>query len=258
MTTLIESLDSWIMYRKELKAQEKTIGFVPTMGALHEGHLALIRNARRDTDCVLVSIFVNPTQFNDLRDLERYPKTLDKDRRLAEEAGADVVFVPSKESLYPDDYRYRVCESDFSNSLEGALRPGHFNGVLTIVLKLFNLVRPDRAYFGEKDYQQLKLVKDMVKAFFLDVEIVACKTVRELDGLAMSSRNLLLSDEGRKRAPAFHRCLSETPTPAEAREQLIAQGFEVEYIEDRGERRLGAVVIDNVRLIDNVSLKNSI
>lgn len=254
MSSIIESLESWIDFRNDVQASGQTIGLVATMGALHEGHLELIRRARSETDCVVVTVFLNPTQFNDPKDLEKYPKTLDSDRKMASQAGADIVFSPSVHSLYPDGYSYKLVESKLSSGLEGEHRPGHFDGVLTVVLKLLNLVQPTKAYFGEKDYQQLKLVQGMAEAFFLNVDIVSVETVREPDGLAMSSRNALLSAEGRKRAPDFHRSLKQVPTPEEVRLELISKGFEVEYIKDLDNRRLGAVVVDNVRLIDNVPL----
>ena len=258
MNALIETLQSWMDYRDDVKASGLTIGFVPTMGALHEGHLELIRKARQETDCVVVSVFVNPTQFNDPKDLETYPKTLERDREMAAEAGADVVFAPTKENLYPDNYNYRISESQLSSFMEGEHRPGHFDGVLTIVMKLFNLVKPDRAYFGEKDFQQLKLIEGMVEAFFMNIKVVAVPTVREADGLAMSSRNALLTNEGRQRAPLFHRNLTGQESAEEARNALLKEGIIVEYVEDYQDRRLGAVVIDNVRLIDNVSIENSV
>lgn len=258
MNALIETLQSWSDYRDDVKASGLKIGFVPTMGALHEGHMELIRKARQETDCVVVSVFLNPTQFNDPGDYEKYPKTLDRDRELAEAAGADVVFAPDKETLYPDGYRYKLCESHLSSIMEGEHRPGHFDGVLTIVMKLFNLVKPDRAYFGEKDYQQLKLIEGMVEAFFLDIKVVPVPTVREVDGLAMSSRNALLSEDGRKQAPIFHQTLTGHATAKEARNALNKEGIDVEYVEDYHDRRLGAVVIDNVRLIDNVAIQDSI
>ena len=146
MSTLIETLESWSAYCADFKSAGHTIGFVPTMGALHEGHLELIRRARQDTDCVVVSIFLNPTQFNEPRDYDKYPRNLDKDCALATEAGADVIFAPRKEALYPDNFSYQVRESEFSSVFEGEYRPGHFEGVLTIVMKLLNLVQPDRAY----------------------------------------------------------------------------------------------------------------
>ncbi|MCB1120158.1 MAG: pantoate--beta-alanine ligase [Verrucomicrobiae bacterium] len=258
MTELFDTLDAWNRHRRVLLVAGKSIGFVPTMGALHEGHMELIRRAKQDNDWVVVSVFLNPTQFNDPRDYQAYPRTLESDSEMASEAGADVIFAPRKEDLYPDDYRYRLTESELSRLMEGEHRPGHFDGVLTVVMKLFNLVRPARAYFGEKDYQQLKLIQGMVDAFFMDIEIVPIPTVRESDGLAMSSRNTRLSAEGRKRAPVFHDSLVENVSVEAVRADLVSQGITVEYIEDYKDRRLGAVVIDNVRLIDNVPIKNPV
>ena len=258
MTSIIETLDAWYAYRNDLKTSNVSIGFVPTMGALHEGHMELIRQARLETECVVVSVFLNPTQFNNPEDFDLYPRTLDEDRILASEAGADVIIAPMKESLYPDGYRYKLTETEFSQQLEGAHRPGHFDGVLTVVLKLFNIVQPERAYFGEKDFQQLRLIEGMVDALFMNVRVVAVPTVRETDGLAKSSRNVLLTVAARSKAPAFYRSLTKAPTTEAARKELISEGFDVEYIEDLEERRLGAVVIDNVRLIDNVAIKDTI
>ncbi len=258
MTSIIETLDAWYAYRNDLKASNVSIGFVPTMGALHEGHMELIRQARLETECVVVSVFLNPTQFDNPEDFDLYPRTLDEDRILASEAGADVIIAPMKESLYPDGYRYKLTETEFSQQLEGAHRPGHFDGVLTVVLKLFNIVQPERAYLGEKDFQQLRLIEGMVDALFMNVRVVAVPTVRETDGLAKSSRNVLLTVAARSKAPAFYRSLTKAPTTEAARNELISEGFDVEYIEDLEERRLGAVVIDNVRLIDNVAIKDTI
>jgi pantoate--beta-alanine ligase len=231
-------------------------GFVPTLGALHEGHLSLVRRARAENARAWASIFVNPAQFNDPRDLERYPRTIERDLEMLRAAGCDLVFLPRAEEIYRDGYRYRVTENALSQELEGAARPGHFDGVLTVVLKLLLLTRPDRAYFGEKDFQQLQLVEGLVHAFFLDTRIVRCRTVREPDGLAMSSRNRLLSPAERARAPALHRVLAESLAShrpaAEAAAALTREGFDVDYVADRDGRRLAAVRLGKVRLIDNV------
>lgn len=230
-----------------------SLGFVPTMGALHAGHRALLARARADNDCVVLSIFVNPTQFNDPADLAKYPRTLEADLALAKGL-VDHVIVPSAEELYPDNYTCRVTEEVLSRRLEGAHRPGHFDGVLTVVLKLLNLVRPARAYFGEKDWQQLRLVEAMVRALFVPVEIIACPTEREPDGLALSSRNRRLSPAARARAAQFPRILRAAPTAEAAAAALRAAGFEVDYVADEAGVRLGAIRTDNVRLIDNVRL----
>ncbi len=231
-------------------------GFVPTLGALHEGHLSLIRRAGSENARAWASIFVNPAQFNDPGDLARYPRTLERDLELLSGAGCDLVFLPRAEEIYRDGYRYRVTENSLSLQLEGASRPGHFDGVLTVVLKLLLLTRPERAYFGEKDFQQLELVEGLVHAFFLDTRIVRCPTLREADGLAMSSRNRLLSPADRARAPALHRVLArsvaERLAPSEAADALAREGFDVDYVADRDGRRLAAVRLGNVRLIDNV------
>lgn len=231
-------------------------GLVPTMGALHEAHLALVRRAKAENARAWVSIFVNPAQFNDPGDLERYPRTVERDLELLRSAGCDLVFLPRADEIYRDGYRYRVTENELSLKLEGASRPGHFDGVLTVVLKLLLLARPERAYFGVKDFQQLELVEGLIHAFFLETQIVRCQTLREPDGLAMSSRNRLLTASERERAPAFHQVLAasvvERKSPAETALALTREGFEVDYVADRNGRRLGAVRLGQVRLIDNV------
>ncbi len=245
------SLQEWRVARGELTG--RSVGFVPTMGALHAGHRALLARARAENDVVVLSIFVNPTQFNDPTDLARYPRTLEADQALA--AGlVDHVIVPAAEELYPDKYTYRVTEEMLSRRLEGAHRPGHFDGVLTVVLKLFNLVQPTRAYFGEKDWQQLRLVERMARALFLPVEIIACPTERDIDGLALSSRNRRLSPTARTQATQFPRILHSATSPAAAANALVTAGFEVDYVEEQEGVRLGAIRIEGVRLIDNVRL----
>ena len=258
--TEFKDLKAWIAERSELKASGKTIGFVPTMGALHPGHASLLKRARLENDIVVLSIYVNPTQFNNPDDLKKYPITLDRDREIAAKAGVDVLLLPLYEQIYPDGYKYKVNENDFSTQLCGAHRPGHFDGVLTVVMKLLNLVQPERAYFGEKDYQQLQLIRGMTEAFFMPTEIVACPTLREEDGLAMSSRNLNLSAEARAKAPELRKILLRAASADEARLQLVDEGFTVDYVEDRatgsatnmGQRRFAAALLGGVRLIDNV------
>lgn len=246
------NLGEWLAFRETLV--DKSVGFVPTMGALHAGHGSLLERARRENDYVVLSIYVNPTQFNDPKDLEKYPQTLDRDVELAKSAGVDFVIAPNYAQMYPDQYRYKITENDLSTKLCGAHRPGHFDGVLTVVMKLFNLVRADRAYFGEKDFQQLELIRGMAAAFFMKTEVVPCPTVREEDGLAMSSRNVNLDSKSREHAPAFAAAL-KSKSPAEAvRTTLTNDGFDVDYVEDIGTRRYGAVKIGGVRLIDNVEL----
>jgi pantoate--beta-alanine ligase len=247
------SIAAWREWRAGAACAGRSVGFVPTMGALHAGHRALLERARAGNERVVLSIFVNPTQFNDPNDLARYPRTLEADVALA--AGlADAVFAPSPQELYPDAYRYRVTEADLSGRWEGAHRPGHFAGVLTVVLKLLNLVQPHRSYFGEKDWQQLELVLGMAAALFLPGEIIACPTVRAEDGLALSSRNARLSPAGRAQAPGFQKILRESSAADDAAAALRAAGFEVDYVADQDGVRLGAVRLEGVRLIDNVRL----
>ena len=237
---------------RELTREGLTLGFVPTMGALHRGHLSLVERANVENDRVVVSIFVNPTQYDDPSDLANYPRQLEQDLEHAGAAGAHFAFVPEYDDIYGDDYRFRLSERSLSRELEGAHREGHFDGVLTVVMKLFNIVRPDRAYFGEKDWQQLQLVRDMARAFFLDLEVVPCPIVREADGLAMSSRNVRLTPQERRLAPEFHRILSSGMAVDDMPAALEAAGFAVDYVERRGDRILGAVRLGKVRLIDNV------
>ena len=254
MMKVVESVAELAQHRRE--RGKGTTGFVPTMGALHDGHLSLFRRARAENSRVWASIFVNPAQFDDRADLQAYPRPLDEDLALLSATGCDLVFVPGVADIYPDDYLYRVIEDDLSRRLCGAGRPGHFDGVLTVVLKLLMLVRPERAYFGEKDFQQLRLVQGMTRAFFLDTEIVPCALVREPDGLAMSSRNRLLTPEERARAPLFHQVLAGSVAQArstgETAAELARKGFDVEYVGDHDGRRLAAVRLGKVRLIDNV------
>ncbi len=229
-----------------------SVGFVPTMGALHAGHLSLIRKANEHNDHVIVSIFVNPTQFDQASDLSNYPKTLEQDLEQLASAGVMAVFMPDFHSVYPDDYAYQMTEKKLSDQFCGAHRPGHFDGVLSVVMKLLNLVKPHKAYFGEKDYQQLMLIQGMVKAFFMDVEIVSCPIIREADGLAMSSRNLRLTPIQRKIAPQLHAILVADTTIKEKEQRLADLGFELDYLSIYNNRLLAAASLGEVRLIDNV------
>ncbi len=247
------SVENWREFRRTLSASA-TIGFVPTMGALHEGHASLLRRARAENDFVALSVYVNSTQFNDPKDLEKYPRTLDSDLAMAGTADVDFVIAPTYPEMYPDAYRYRVSETGFSGELCGANRPGHFDGVLTVVMKLISFVRPTKAYFGEKDFQQLELIRGMVSAFFLETEILGCATVRESDGLAMSSRNVNLNPAARHQAAFFPAVLRKEKSAEDVRQRLAREGFAVDYVEDRGQRRYGAVRIGGVRLIDNVEI----
>ncbi|MBV2169569.1 MAG: pantoate--beta-alanine ligase [Bdellovibrio sp.] len=235
-------------------SKKGSVGFVPTMGALHAGHEELLRRARKENDFVVLSIFVNPTQFNDPTDLEKYPKTWEQDLEMAKRNGVDAILFPQYKDMYPDEYRYKVSENEYSKLLDGAHRPGHFDGVLSVVMKLFNIVSPTKAYFGEKDFQQMTLIQGMVQAFFMNLEIVPVPTVREKDGLAMSSRNTRLSKEQRALAPAIYKAITESASAEEATTKLSSQGFVVDYVTDIGHRRFVAAKLGEVRLIDNVQI----
>ncbi len=231
--------------------RDTEIGLVPTMGAFHEGHLALFRAARADNETVVASLFVNPAQFAGGEDLARYPRDEARDAELAEEAGVDVLFVPAAEEIYPPGFETWVDVERLGAMLEGEHRPGHFRGVATVCLKLFNLVRPQRAYFGQKDAQQVAVISRMVRDLAVPVEIRVVPTVRDPDGLALSSRNAYLSPEERSQALALPRALA-------ARDRSELDGLEVDYFEeaDFEPRVLAAAVrVGSTRLIDNVVLE---
>jgi pantoate--beta-alanine ligase len=242
----------WMERRRAIGGRD--VGFVPTMGALHEGHASLAARCRKESEISVASIFINPAQFNDPRDLDRYPRTMETDLELLERLGVDEVLAPAVNDLYPMGYRFRVEAPEAASIMEGIYRPGFFQGVMTIVLKLLNLVQPGRAYFGEKDYQQLRVITEMARDFFLAVEIVPCATVREPSGLAMSSRNRLLSAEGREKAAALYRTLTGASDSKQAKAMLEVEGFQVDYIEEHWGRRFAAAALEGVRLIDNVPL----
>ncbi|MBV1876909.1 MAG: pantoate--beta-alanine ligase [Pseudomonadales bacterium] len=246
----IDSVAAFRALRSGLNGQ--SVGFVPTMGALHIGHASLIDESVRCSDVTVLSIYINPTQFDNANDLAKYPETLAEDLELAEKLGVDYVFMPTYQQMYPDNFSYQVEETKLSHQLCGAHREGHFTGVLTVVMKLLNIVKPDRAYFGEKDYQQFELIKGMVEALFVDVEIVGCPTVRENDGLAFSSRNLNLNVNERKLAPKLHAALVSGLSDEEVTLELNQLGFVVDYIETISGRRFAAAQLGKVRLIDNV------
>ena len=237
-----------------LVTRDGTVGLVPTMGGFHEGHLALFRAARAENDVVVASLFVNPAQFGANEDLAAYPRDEKRDAELAEAAGVDILFAPSAEELYPPGFQTWVEVEQLGRTLEGEFRPGHFRGVATICLKLLNVVRPDRAYFGQKDAQQVAVVKRMVRDLDLTVEIRVVPTVRDGDGLALSSRNAYLSPAERERALALPRALA-TKDAAQARARL--NDLDVDYVEvaDFEPRVLAAAVrVGKTRLIDNVIL----
>ncbi len=201
---ITETIAETKAYTEEQKSSGKSIGFVPTMGALHEGHLSLVRRSRLENEITVVSIFVNPIQFNNPEDLKKYPRTLEEDALLLEKEGVDVIFAPTVSEMYPEQVNTVYDFGSLGTVMEGAFRPGHFNGVAVVVHKLFDIVSPDRAYFGEKDYQQLMIIKSLVKNYKIPVDIVACPISRENDGLARSSRNMRLSTEMRAAAPFIY------------------------------------------------------
>ena len=262
-----------------LQKEGKTIGLVPTMGALHQGHASLVEKANGENDIVVVTIFVNPTQFNDPSDLDHYPRTLDQDLDMLRKLEADLVFVPSVKEMYPEEETQFFDLGNLDKVMEGKYRSGHFNGVAQIVSKLFQLVHPHRAYFGQKDFQQLVIIRRLAEIMQLDLSIVTCPIIRENDGLAMSSRNLRLSKEERKVAPIIYETLvqaskkTETLTPAQLKKWVNLQFkkqplLELEYfeiVEDKGLMPVEewseevnkvaclAVQLGRVRLIDNLN-----
>jgi pantoate--beta-alanine ligase len=276
---IIQTINELIAEIEALKSTKKTIGFVPTMGALHRGHLELVSRSVIENDCCVVSVFVNPTQFNNASDLEKYPRDINRDAELLDKAGCDIIFAPEANEIYNTEELNNNFEFDFGGLdkvMEGQFRPGHFNGVVQIVSKLFNLVKPNKAYFGEKDFQQLAIIHRMVEILNFDVEIVDCPIVREESGLAMSSRNERLSAEQRKKAVEISKVLFESRnfvpelSPNELKSWVIeninaVDGLEVEYFEIANtttlqtiaswtEASVGCIAVfcGEVRLIDNI------
>lgn len=251
---IFHNLKEWIHFRKTLESH-KSLGFAPTMGNLHAGHTSLFTASKKENDCTVSSLFINPTQFNRPDDFTHYPRTLDADLELMSHAGVDFCILPDEQEIYADGYTYQIQENVLCHLMEGAHRPGHFNGVLTVVMKLLNLTKPDKAYFGEKDYQQYLLIAGMIKALFMDIEIKACPTIREPSGLAYSSRNNRLNKEQKIRAEEFARIFHQNKPCVMISEELNAKDIIVEYIEEYQNRRFAAVQIDGIRLIDNYLLQ---
>jgi pantoate--beta-alanine ligase len=245
--------------RAELGSRgDGSVGLVPTMGALHAGHLSLLAGARSENETVVMSLFVNPAQFGDPSDLARYPRDDAHDLGLAEQAGVDVVFAPSRDEMYPPGFQTWVEVTELGSVLEGAFRPGHFRGVATVVLKLFEIVRPTRAYFGGKDAQQAEVIRTMIRDLALEVELRVLPTVRDADGLALSSRNALLSPEERETALALHRALATRDRDAALALLRATDGLEIDYVETAEfdpPVLAGAIRVGSTRLIDNVPLE---
>ncbi len=278
---IVKTIPELKSFISECKGEGKTIGLVPTMGALHNGHLSLVERARKDNDIVVVSVFVNPTQFNNKEDLRTYPRTEKRDCELLESAGCDVAFIPSVEEIYPEPDTRVFDLGKVAEVMEGKHRPGHFNGVAQIVSKLFAIVEPYRAYFGEKDFQQIAVIRRMVELEGFDLEVVACPIVREADGLALSSRNVRLTEEQRAVAPNIAKTLMESLNFAkshtvadtvkfvvdkinsypdlEVEYYEIVNGHDMQAIGDWGDSDyvVGCVTVycGDVRLIDNIAYK---
>ena len=280
----MEVINNISQLRKSLalhRGKGQTIGLVPTMGALHEGHASLVRRSVKENDVTVVSVFLNPTQFNDPKDLERYPRTLDADCQLLEECGADIVFAPSVKEIYPEPDTRQFSYPPTDSVMEGAMRPGHFNGVCQIVSKLFMYVSPDRAYFGEKDYQQIAVIRRMVEDLKFNIEIVPCPVIREESGLALSSRNTLLAPEERVLAANIYRVMKESlsldKTVQETHDYVVEninqiEGLQVQYYSivdgdslaevnswDEAESIVGCITVfcgaAPIRLIDHIRYK---
>ena len=250
---VIEKIKDLKAVIRSQKSSGKTIGLVPTMGYLHDGHLSLVKASRDENDFTIMSIFVNPTQFGPNEDFDSYPRDMERDTKLAEAAGVDVIFAPSKDEMYPDGYKTYVEVEDITNVLCGKSRPGHFRGVTTVVAKLFNIVEPDKAYFGQKDAQQVIVLRKMVKDLNMNLEIVTCPIVRESDGLAMSSRNTYLSPEERSGALVLSQSLFEA-------EKIIKDGERdaakiIGYIKNRISQ-VEIAEIDYVEITDIDDLKS--
>lgn len=251
---IFHDLNEWIQFRKDLSAK-MTLGFAPTMGNLHAGHASLFKASQKENKYTVSSLFVNPTQFNQADDFKHYPRTLENDLQMMQESGVDFCILPEEQAIYPDHYNYQVQEHQLCQFMEGKQRPGHFNGVLTVVMKLLNLVQADNAYFGEKDYQQYLLIQEMTKAFFMDVTIKACPTIREASGLACSSRNNRLSPEQKALAEGFALLFQQRDKSCQQiTSELTAKNIAVEYIEEYANRRFAAIKIGEIRLIDNYAL----
>jgi len=245
--------------REELAPQRAgTVGLVPTMGALHEGHLALLRAARDANETVVMSLFVNPTQFGDDADLARYPRDEDRDLARARECGVDLVFAPSADEMYPPGFQTWVEVTEVGSILEGRFRPGHFRGVATVVLKLLAIVRPTTVYFGQKDAQQVEVIRTMISDLALDVELQVVPTVRDVDGLALSTRNALLSPEEHATALGLQRALATRDRDAAVKALRKSNDLEIDYVEVADfhpPALVGAVRVGSTRLIDNVVLE---
>lgn len=276
--TVYTTIEALTGHKNELRSQQKTIGFVPTMGALHNGHISLVNRSVQENDYTIVSIFVNPTQFNDPSDLKKYPRTPEEDLQKLRQNGVDIVFMPSVDEIYPEKDERKFDLNGLDGVMEGATREGHFNGVVQVVSKLFQICEPDRAYFGQKDFQQLVIIRHMVDLLNMNVEVVACPIIREKDGLAMSSRNIRLGPAERNEAPKIYQILKEAAgkkdllSPSQLKlwvgerfkNQCLVELVYFEIVDDKGLKPVMswedeqnkvaciAVILGGVRLIDNL------
>ena len=250
-TTCIRDLTEWKKIRRSLDPAAR-IGFVPTMGNLHQGHISLLQRARDENDVSILSIFINRTQFNNTNDYEQYPKTTQRDIEITTAIGTNYILIPSHHDIYNDNYTYQInCTDEHAKQREGEMRPGHFTGMLTVVLKLLQLTKPTHLYLGEKDYQQLTLIQKMIDAFFIDTTIVACDIVREPTHLACSSRNQRLNKKQRQIADTFAHIFQQNISTDEIKEQLKNIPVEIDYLSQYDNRLYAAITIDGIRLIDN-------
>jgi pantoate--beta-alanine ligase len=279
MTPVCRSVAAMQALSRQWRAEGQTIGLVPTMGALHRGHTALVQAARKDADKVIVSIFVNPKQFNNPDDLRKYPRTEGADVGMLATVGVDAIYIPTPQEVYPDGFATSISVSGVAAPLEGERRPGHFDGVATVVTKLFGMTLADLAWFGQKDWQQLAVIRRLVADLNLSTQVIGVETIRDADGLALSSRNARLSPQGRSVAPTLHATMQAAAEAMRAgmpvdealtlaRDAILSAGFEqVEYLElrdadmlepiaapDRPARLLAAAWLDGVRLIDNIGV----
>lgn len=248
-------IDELLSYVEKLKEEKKSIGLLPTMGALHQGHLSLAKRGKRENDVLICSVFVNPIQFNNKEDLEKYPRDLDGDLALLEEVECDIVFAPSAEEVYAEEPEFTYSFGSLESVLEGPQRPGHFNGVATIVHKLFNWSQADRAYFGEKDFQQVAIVKDLVRQFNIPIEIVECPIYRDEDGLATSSRNRRLSPEARAIAPKIHEILLKSASLMKSLSISQVKGYVESEFKMRKEFTLEYFEIVDAKTLQPVKIK---
>ncbi|WP_221565161.1 pantoate--beta-alanine ligase [Alkalihalobacillus sp. TS-13] len=277
---IIETRKRMQEYMREKKQNGLTIGFVPTMGFLHEGHVSLMRRASQECDIVVTSIFVNPLQFGPSEDLDRYPRDFERDQKIARENGTDILFYPSNEEMYPNDAGTKLVVTKRTEVLCGEKRPGHFDGVVTVLTKLFHIIQPDRAYFGQKDAQQVAVVDDLIRSYFFPVKLITCPTVREEDGLAKSSRNVNLNEKEKAIAPKLFEALTiasdkakKGATVSEVRQDMLDQMNGLEYgkidyvellsypeleiVDSFGQKTIIAVAyrFENARLIDNIIIE---